>query len=248
MPLTRSVALAGTSKEITLLETVPLLISSVKKLQAQVLKLRRAANKKQKLDHHICLDTNDNDIKNILLREIEIHVDDDKPGPVCIGGDQQTACNQENTVQLPNDPLIEVAPMLPLPPLPMNTTLLPPPVPPTTILPVTSVLSSLLRPSIELPSHRIMVFVNGDLDILPLTFNMCRADTFLKLLCRISTICAEDYGSLETGSPCYFFEHNGLQVSTKDTPITLGYGAVAPRYNVEAQYVCLTFRITVLHA
>ena len=39
MPLTRSVALAGTSKEITLLETVPLLISSVKKLQAQVLKL-----------------------------------------------------------------------------------------------------------------------------------------------------------------------------------------------------------------
>ena len=140
------------------------------------------------------------------------------------------------------------APMLPLPPLPMNTTLLPPPVPPTTILPVTSVLSSLLRPSIELPSHRIMVFVNGDLDILPLTFNMCRADTFLSLLCRISTICAEDYGSLETGSPCYFFEHNGLQVSTKDTPITLGYGAVAPRYNVEAQYVCLTFRITVLHA
>jgi len=243
MPLTRSVVLAGSLKEETLLETLPLLISSVKRLQAQVLNLRRAANKKQKLDQRICLDTNNTDIKNVLPREIKNHADDDKPGPTCIGRDHQTACNEANTVQPPNDPLIEVAPMLPLPPLPINTTVLPPPVPSTSVLPVTSVLSSFLRPEIVLPSHRIMVIVNGDLDIFPLTFSLCRADTFTKLLCRLSTICSIEYGSIETVSHVYTFEHNEFQLSTKDTPISLGYGAVAPSANV-----CLTFKITELSA
>ena len=226
MPLTRSVVLAGTSKEETLLETVPLLISSVKKLQAQVLNLRRAANKKQKLDQRICLEATNTDIKNILHSHIGNEVDDDKPDPTCIGEDHQTVCNQADTVQPPNDPLIVVAP-LPHPHQPMSTTVLPPQVPSTSVHPV-------------LPSHRIIVIVNGVLDIFPLTFSMRRADTFTKLLCKISTICSIEYGSIEPVSHVYTFEHNGIQVSSKDTPISLGYGAVAPSANV-----CLTFRVLV---
>jgi hypothetical protein len=221
MPLTRSAVLAGSSKEERLAVS--------------------AANKKQKLDQRICLDTNNTDIKIVLLSEIRNHVDDDKPGPTCIGGDHQTACNQANTVQTPNDPLIEVAPMLPLPPLPINTPVLPPPVPSKSVLPVTSVPSSLLRPVFVLPSHRIMVIVNGDLDIFPLCFSMCRADCFTKLLCKISTICSMECGCIDTVPHAYTLEHNGFQLSTKDTPVSLGYGAVAPSANVR-----LTFKINPL--
>ena len=240
MPLTRSAVLRGSSREETLLETLPLLFSSVKKHQAQILNLRHAASKSKQ---RICLEKNNTDIKNVLPREIRNHVDDDKPGPTCVGGDHQTAINQKSTVHPPNDPLIEVASMLLLSPLPMTTTVLPPPVTSTSVLPVTPVLSSFHRPEIVLPSHRIMVIVNGDLELFPLNFSMCRADTFTKLLCRISTMCSIDYGNIEPVSHAYTFEHNGFQVSSKDSPISLGYGTVAPSANVS-----LTFKITRLPA
>ena len=81
-----------------------------------------------------------------------------------------------------------------------------------------------MQPAI--PLHRIQATVSGEHTLLPLSFNVPRRNNFSQLMVYLCSQLA--LPSTVPQASVFAFEHEGIQVPTDATPVTLGYGDSGP--------------------